>query len=253
VQNIEREKPSVVFVPHVETSTGIQLPVHYLKRLSASTHENGGLLVVDCIASGSILLDMDEMGIDILISAPQKGWSSVPCCGIVMLNQLALDAMSGSTSTSFSCDLSRWLGIMRAYENGGFAYHSTMPTDGLLHLRTAMREANHYGFSRLLEKQVQLGGRIRKCLTESGFSSVAAPGYEASTVVVSYTKEKEIQSGTRFARFGMQVAAGVPIMCDEGDEFSTFRVGLFGLDKLMHIDRTVELFEDCLSKVNGEE
>jgi len=245
---IEKEQPDVVFAAHVETSSGMLLPGEYLRQVSAAVHAHGGLFVLDCIASGAMWLDMKATGVDVLISAPQKGWSGSPCCALVMLNDAALDAMTSTTSTSFACDLGRWLEIMRAYEKGRHAYHATMPTDSLTIFHRVMQEAQSCGFDQLCKLQQELGDRVRALLSARGFQSVAAPGFEAPGVVVCYTDDPDIQSGRKFAQHGLQIAAGVPLQCEEPDDFQTFRLGLFGLDKLRNIDRTVA----NLSRVLGE-
>ncbi len=249
VATIAAEKPNVVFAPHVETSCGMILPDDYLREVANAVHAVGGLFVLDCIASGAIWVDMKEIGVDVLISAPQKGWTGTPCCALVMLGTSALGAMEGATSTSFACDLGKWLEIMRAYENGGHAYHATMPTDGLRILADVMREIEAFGYETARERQEVLGRRVRGLLEGHGIASVAAEGYQAPGVVVSYTTDPDIQSGRKFADAGLQIAAGVPLQCDEPDVFRTFRLGLFGLDKLADVDRTVASLEDALNGV----
>ena len=249
VARIIAEKPDVVFAPHVETSSGIMLPDEYLIALATASHDVGALFVLDCIASGAVWVNMEKTGVDVLISAPQKGWSSSPAAGLVMLSDKALKKVEDTTSSSFSCDLKKWLQIMTAYEGGGHAYHSTMPTDALLKFRDTILETKEYGFEKTREEQLELGRRVRELLADKGFKSVAAQGYEAPGVVVSYTDEPEIQNGKRFAAEGMQIAAGVPLQCDEGEGWSTFRLGLFGLDKLHNVDRTVAKLEDAMNNV----
>ena len=249
VATINDEQPDVVFAPHVETSAGMLLPNDYLQKVAAAVHAHGGLFVLDCIASGAIWVDMPASGVDVLISAPQKGWSSSPCCAFVMLNDAALDAMSSTTSTSFAFDLSKWLEIMQVYENGGHAYHATLPTDSLTAFRDVMKETESYGFERVCAKQQELGDRVRALLAERGVQSVAAPGFEAPGVVVCYTNDPDIKTGHKFAQQGLQIAAGVPLQCDEPDDFQTFRLGLFGLDKLHNIDRTVASLDKALSRI----
>ena len=249
VATINDEQPDVVFAPHVETSSGMLLPNDYLQQLAAAVHAHGGLFVLDCIASGAIWVDMKATGVDVLISAPQKGWSGSPCCAFVMLSNQALDAMTSTTSTSFACDLGKWLEIMRAYESGGHAYHATMPTDSLTAFRDVMKETESYGFEKVCAEQQELGDRVRALLAERGIRSVAAPGFEASGVVVCYTNDPDIKTGSKFAQQGLQIAAGVPLQCDEPDDFQTFRLGLFGLDKLHNIDRSVANLDRALSRI----
>jgi aspartate aminotransferase-like enzyme len=248
-QAIAEFRPGVVFAPHVETAAGMVLPDEYLTRVARATHEAGGLFVLDCIASGALWLNMRELGVDVLISAPQKGWSASPCAGLVMLNDEAVTRSRAAAGTSFALDLNRWLDIMSAYEGGAHAYHATMPTDGLTKFRDSFRETEAFGFGRAREAQIELGRRVREMLTQFGFSSVAAPGFEAPGVVVTYTDRPDIRNGSRFAAEGLQVAAGVPLQCDEPADFSTFRIGLFGLDKLEHVDRTVERLQAALGRV----
>lgn len=249
IKAIKAHRPAVVFAPHVETASGTMLPDAYIKQLSDAVHEVGGLLVIDCIASGCVWLDMKSLGIDVLISAPQKGWSSPPCAGVVMLSEAAVQQIEATESTSFSCDLKQWLTIMRAYENGGHAYHATMPTDGLVQFRDAVLKAKAIGFDQLKAAQFELGQKVRALLSQKGFVSVAAPGFEAPGVVVSYTDHDDIQKGSAFAQVGVQIAAGVPLKVGEPDSFKTFRLGLFGLDKLTDIEGTVSRFEQALDKV----
>ena len=249
VAKIKMEKPAMVFAPHVETSSGMILSTDYIKALSAAVHSVGGLLVIDCIASGCVWLDMKALGIDVLISAPQKGWSSTPCAGLVMLSDAAIKKVDNTESDSFSLDLKQWLTIMRAYENGGHAYHATMPTDGLRQFRDTLLEAKKIGFDTLCDAQWELGTRIRKVLSDKGIESVAAEGFEAPGVVVAYTDRDDMHKGSAFAEAGMQIAAGVPLKVGEPDNFKTFRLGLFGLDKLTDIDGAVTRFESALEKV----
>ncbi len=246
---IAAEQPAVVFAPHVETASGMMLPDDYIRAVAAAVHEVGGIFVLDCIASGTIWIDMSALGVDVLISAPQKGWSGSPCCGLVMLSRLAREHIESTSSTSFALDLRKWLSIMEVYENGGHAYHATMPTDGLCTLRGVMLEAQARGFDRLKASQLELGRRVRALLEEHGIKSVAAEGFQAPGVVVSYTGDPEMQSGRKFLQAGLQVAAGVPLQCDEPDDFSSFRIGLFGLDKLCNVDRTVQTLADVLARL----
>ncbi|WP_416881547.1 aminotransferase class V-fold PLP-dependent enzyme [Marivita sp.] len=246
---IREEKPDIVFAPHVETSAGIILPDDYVTALADAAHEVGALMVLDCIASGCAWVDMKATGVDVLISAPQKGWSATPCAGLVMLSDRAVARMQDTTSNSFAVDLKKWHQIMLAYENGGHAYHATMPTDGLRAFRDTMLETRDYGFDKLKDAQWALGNAVRAHLAGKGIRSVAADGFGAPGVVVSYTSDPEIQSGRAFAARGMQIAAGVPLQCDEPPEFSTFRLGLFGLDKLYDVDGTVTRLTSVLDEV----
>ncbi|MCB1458512.1 MAG: alanine--glyoxylate aminotransferase family protein [Nitratireductor sp.] len=249
VATINAEKPAVVFAPHVETSAGMILPDDYVAAVGAAVRANGGLFVLDCIASGTVWVDMKACNVDILISAPQKGWSASPSAGLVMLGERALEKIADTTSSSFACDLKKWLEIMRAYENGGHAYHATMPTDALVKFRDTMLETRQLGFDKLKQLQIELGARIRALLTERGYRSVAAEGFQAPGVVVSYTDDPDIQNGKKFLGEGLQIAAGVPLQCDEGPDYRSFRIGLFGLDKLTNIERTVANFRKALDKV----
>jgi len=247
VETIRRTKPDLVFAPHVETSAGMILPDDYMSAVAAAVHEHGGLFVLDCIASGAIWVDMAATGVDVLVSAPQKGWSGPPCCGLVMLGARALERIEATTSTSFSLDLRKWLQIMQTYENGGHAYHATLPTESLLRLRDVRKETAAFGFDKAKSAQQELGDRVRALLAHEGIHSVAAPGFQAPGVVVSYTDDMEWHSGRAFAALGLQVAAGVPLACDEPADFRSFRIGLFGLDKLMNVERTVESLDHALS------
>lgn len=249
VAAIREHKPDLVFAPHVETASGMMLPDAYVRAVGEAVRAVDGLFVLDCIASGAMWVDMDASSVDILISAPQKGWSGSPCCGLVMLGERAREKIDGTTSSSFACDLRKWLQIMETYENGGHAYHATMPTDSLVVFRDVMRETTDFGLERACAAQQALGQGVRRVLAEKGFKSVAAPGFEAPGVVVCYTDDAQIQSGRKFADQGLQIAAGVPLQCDEPADFRTFRVGLFGLDKLRHVDRTVKLFDEALERV----
>jgi len=249
VAAIARDRPDLVFAPHVETAAGLILPDDYLTAVADAVHAVGGLFVLDCVASGAIWVDMKATGVDVLISAPQKGWSASPCCALVMLSERATTLLGMTTSTSFSCDLARWKQIMDAYLGGGHAYHATLPTDGLRRLRNTMAEIRRHGFERARAEQWDLGHRVRDLLARRGFASVAAAGFEAPGVVVSYTDDPDIHSGRKFAAQGLQTAAGVPLQCDEGPDFRTFRIGLFGLDKLQDVDRTVASLERALDAI----
>ena len=249
IRIIAEEQPEVVFAPHVETSSGMLLPDDYLRQVAGAVHAHGGMFVLDCIASGTIWIDMQAVGIDVLISAPQKGWSGSPCAAFVMMNATARDAALSGSTTSFACDLGKWLEIMQAYELGGHAYHATMPTDALAVCRDVMKETEAYGFDKVLAEQQELGDRVRALLADKGIRSVAAPGFEAPGVVVCYTDDPDISNGKKFVAQGMQIAAGVPLQCDEPEDFRSFRLGLFGLDKLHNIDRTVATLDRALSEI----
>ena len=237
-ETIRVERPKVVFAPHVETASGILLPDEYLRTIADAAHEVGALFVLDCVASGAMWVDMEKTGVDVLISAPQKGWSSSPCCAMIMLSQRAREAIEHTQSSSFSCDLKKWMQIAEGYEKGQHAYHTTLPTDALLRLRDVMLETREYGFAKVRDEQIALGKSVRALLESRGFPSVAADGFKSPGVVVSYTTDPEIQSGRAFAKVGLQTASGVPLMCDEGPDFKTFRLGLFGLEKWHNTERT---------------
>jgi aspartate aminotransferase-like enzyme len=251
VAQIAAEKPDVVFAPHVETSSGIILPDDYMRGVADAVHAAGGLFVLDCIASGTIWVDMERAGIDVLISAPQKGWSASPCSALVMMSELARTRIDDTASSSFSADLKKWMQIMEAYESGGHAYHATMPTDAIVKFHESMKETEEYGFDKVRDEQQDLGDKVRALMAAHGFKSLAAPGFEAPGVVVCYTDDPDIHNGSKFAAAGLQTAAGVPLMCDEPDDFRTFRVGLFGLDKLHNVSRTVASLEKALVQVTG--
>lgn len=246
---IRAERPKVVFAPHVETASGIILPDDYLRTLTAAAHEVGALFVLDCVASGAMWVDMQATGVDVLISAPQKGWSGSPCCAMVMLSERARQAIEGTTSSSFSCDLKKWMQIAEGYEKGQHAYHTTMPTDALVRLREVMLETREYGFDKVRGEQIELGAKVRALLESKGFPSVAAEGFKAPGVVVSYTTDPGIQNGKKFMEVGLQTAAGVPLQCDEGPEFKTFRIGLFGLEKWHNVERTVGHLSTALGRI----
>jgi aspartate aminotransferase-like enzyme len=246
---ISENQIDIVFAPHVETSSGMILPDDYLKAVSDAVHAAGGMFVLDCVASGAMWVDMEACGVDILISVPQKGWSSSPCSGLVMLNAQARKNIEATTSTSFACDLLKWLQIMETYENGGHAYHATMPTDALTGFHANMKETETFGLEKAKAAQQELGDRIRALLVDRGFPSVAVEGFQAPGVVVSYTDDADIHNGKKFLAVGLQIAAGVPLQCDEPDDFRTFRIGLFGMDKLRNVEGTVETFRQALDKV----
>ena len=246
---IRRHKPDLVFAAHVDTASGILLPHDYIRAIGNAVHEHGGMFVLDCIASGTVWVDLRECAVDVLLSAPQKGWSGSPCAALVMLGATALERIQHTRSSSFAADLLRWLQIMQAYENGGHAYHATMPTDALVRFHASMRETVQFGLAEIEQKQWELGTRVRALLAAHGFPSVAAPGFEAPGVVVSYTDDPLIQNGKRFAEIGLQIAGGVPLMCDEPAEFRTFRIGLFGLDKWRDVDATVQRLEQAVETI----
>ena len=250
VAAIAAEKPAVVFAPHVETSAGMMLPDDYLRALADAVHAHGGLLVLDCVASGAMWVDMRATGVDVLITAPQKGWSSSPCCAMVMLSERARQAIDQTQSTTFSMDLRKWLQVMETYEGGGHVYHTTLPTDALVRLREVMLETEAYGFAKVRQEQIELGHQVHLLLAQAGYPSVAAPGFEAPGVVVSYTADPDIQSSKKFLAAGLPTAAGVPLQCDEPADFRTFRIGLFGLEKWHHVDRTVGHLKAALAQID---
>ncbi len=249
IAEIRANKPDLVFAPHVETAAGIILPDDYLRAVADAVHEVGGLFVLDCIASGTVWVDMQACGIDVLISAPQKGWSASPCSALVLFSERAEAVLETTTSSSFAADLKKWRQIMQTYENGGHAYHATLPTDALKAFRDTMLETRDYGFEKVKQEQLELGRAVRELMREKGFKSVAAEGFGAPGVVVSYTTDDALQNGKAFGQLGLQTAAGVPLMCDEPEGFKTFRIGLFGLDKLHNIDRTVLTLRKALDSL----
>ncbi|APW45137.1 aminotransferase class V-fold PLP-dependent enzyme [Rhodoferax antarcticus] len=249
VATIRAEKPAMVFAPHVETSSGMMLPDSYIRALADAVHEAGGMLVLDCVASGTIWVDMQATGVDLLVTAPQKGWSGTPCCAMVMLSERARSAIDSTTSSSYAADLKKWLQIMETYESGAHSYHATMPTDALVSLRAVMQETRDYGFEKVRVEQAELGAKVRTLLESRGLPSVAAEGFKAPGVVVSYTTDPEIQNSKKFLALGLQTATGVPLQCDEPADFMTFRVGLFGLDKLHNVDRTVATLAGALDQM----
>jgi len=253
VAAIALHKPAVVFAPHVETSSGMILPDDYLRSVSDAVHQVGGLLVLDCIASGAMWVNMASTGVDVLVSAPQKGWSGSPCCAMVMLSERARKHIDTTQSSSFACDLKKWLQIMEGYEKGTHSYHTTMPTDALSRLREVMQETKEYGFEKVRQEQIDLGSRVRDLLESRGIVSVAADGFKAPGVVVSYTTDPDIQNSKKFLALGLQTAAGVPLQCDERPDFMSFRIGLFGLEKLHNIDRSVAHLETALTKLGFTE
>ncbi len=249
VAAIAQQRPEVVFAPHVETSAGMMLPDAYLKAVADAVHAVGGLFVLDCVASGTMWVDMAATGVDVLISAPQKGWSGSPCAALVMLSALARERIDHTQSTSYACDLRKWLQIMETYEAGGHAYHATLPTDALRRTRDVMLETRAYGFAKVRDEQLQLGQAVRAMLVERGFDSVAAPGFQAPGVIVNFTDDAAMQSGQKWLEQGLQISAGVPLQCNEGPDYRSFRMGLFGLDKLHHADRTLRSLEVALDRL----
>ena len=246
---IRSEKPNLVVAPHVETSAGMLLPDSYIQALTEAAHEVSGLFVLDCVAAGALWADMDALGVDVLITAPQKGWTSTPCAGVIMLSNRTLERLKTTTSDSFVLDLKKWHSIMDAYLSGGHAYHATVPTDGLANFLDTYNEMATIGFDSLKANQIELGRQVRELMEGCGFKSLAADGFKSPTVVVSHTDRADFKNGSAFADVGLQIAAGVPLECGESDDFQTFRIGLFGMDKLMNIDRTVTLLDDALRKV----
>lgn len=249
VAKIREVRPEAVFAPHVETSAGIILPDDYIAKVAAAAHEVGAVMVLDCIASGCIWVDMEATGVDVLISAPQKGWSASPSAGVVVLSPRGEERLAATESNSFAIDLKKWRAIMAAYEGGGHAYHATMPTDAIVGFRDAMLETKAMGFAEAKAAQWELGRSVRALLAKKGVPSVAAEGYQAPGVVVSYTDQPDVQNGAKFRAQGMQIAAGVPLQVGEGAEFKTFRLGLFGLDKLKDVPGTVARLERAVEAV----
>jgi aspartate aminotransferase-like enzyme len=246
---IREDRPNLVIAPHVETSAGILLPDDYLRELTIASHEVGALFVLDCVAAGALWANMDALGIDVLITAPQKGWTSTPCAGVVMLSDRALARLETTASDSFSLDLKKWHNIMRTYLRGGHAYHATLPTDGLAGFYDTYQEMAGIGFDTLKTRQIELGRQVRELTEGNGFRSLAADGFKSPTVVVSHAERSDFKNGSAFASVGLQIAAGVPLECGESEDFQTFRIGLFGIDKLMNIDRTASLLNDALKQL----
>lgn len=249
IARIHQEKPRLVVSPHVETSAGLVMPDTYLSAIAEAAHEVGALFVLDCVASGALWVDMKTLGVDVLITAPQKGWTSTPCAGVVMLSDAALVRLEETEADSFVLDLKKWHQIMMSYVNGGHAYHATMPTDGLAQFYDTFLEVQDFGFEKAKEAQIELGMSLRGIMAQRGYKSLAAKGFESPSVIVCHTKDDNMKSGAAFAKEGVQIAAGVPLQCGESDAFKTFRIGLFGLDKLQNIPGTIAEFTDVLDKV----
>ena len=249
VSRIRETKPNAVFAPHVETAAGMILPDDYIKQVADAAHEVGAIMVLDCIASGAIWVDMQKTGVDVLISAPQKGWSAAPSAGMVMLSARGVERLEASTSDSFFLDVKKWRSVMAAYENGGHAYHATVPTDALVGLRDAMNETREFGFQAAYDAQWKLGNAVRAMLREKGVRILAAEGFGAPGVVVAYTTDPDVQNGSKFAAQGLQIAAGVPLQVGEGADFRTFRIGLFGLDKLKDVEAALARLQKAVDAV----
>ena len=246
---IEASKPGLVCAPHVETSAGMILPDDYIRAVADATHKAGGLFVLDCVASGVLFVDMKELGVDVLVTAPQKGWTSTPCSGVVMMSEAALSKLEGTNSSSYAVDLKKWFAIMQAYENGGHAYHATLPTDGLKQFRDTIDETREIGFQAVKQAQIELGRKMRELTESHGFQSVSADGFKAPTVIVNFTTDMDMKTGKKFAENGVQIAAGVPLEIGEPDDYMSFRIGLFGLDKLRDIEGTVNRFRTVLEQL----
>ncbi|RKT77253.1 aspartate aminotransferase-like enzyme [Terracoccus luteus] len=251
VATIRSERPEVVFAAHVETAAGMLLTDDYVRALAAAVHEVGGLLVLDCVASGALWVDMEGLDVDVLISAPQKGWSGSPAAGYVMLRERGRDAVRASTSSSFAVDLRQWLHVAEAYLEGTALYHATMPTDALVHNAAVMHETVDRGLDTVRTAQEQLGAKVRALMADRGFRSVAADDVAAASVVVLHTDDPDLRSGAGLKSVGLQVAAGVPLKCDEPDDYASFRIGLFGLDKLGDVDGTVARLEQGLERLEA--
>ena len=252
LERIRAEKPDVVFCPHVETSAGMMMPDDFIRALTGCVHEYGGIFVLDCVASGTVFVNLEETGVDVLLTAPQKGWSASPCAALVMMSPHGRARLDETTSSSFANDLKKWTQIMETYEGGAHAYHATMPTDALRHFRDALIEAEGFGLEALKQAQIRLGEEVRGLMDRYSYKSVAADGFKAPSVVVCFAPSAEMKSGKAFAEQGLQIAAGVPLECGEREDYASFRIGLFGLDKLMHIDRTVNNLEMALEKIRGQ-
>ena len=246
---ITANRPSVVVAPHVETSAGLLMPDEFIAQIASTAHEVGAIFVLDCVASGALWVDMGALGVDLLISAPQKGWTSTPCAGVVMLSDAALARMEDTESDSFVLNLKKWHQIMGAYLGGGHAYHATMPTDGISQFYQAVLEIKTFGYANAKQAQIELGTKLRGIMEQRGFKSLTADGFKSPTVIVSHTDRDDMKSGAAFAAQGVQIAAGVPLECGESDQFKTFRIGLFGLDKLANIERTISVFTEKLDSV----
>ena len=249
---IRSEKPDVVCCPHVETSAGLMVPDSFISAVADAVHEHGGLFVLDCVASGTVFLNLEKTGVDVLLTAPQKGWSASPCAALVMMSPHGRARLDDTTSSSFANDLKKWTQIMETYEGGAHAYHATMPTDALRHFRDALVEAEAFGLEALKEAQIRLGREVRELMDSYQYKSVAATGFEAPSVVVCFAPNADIKTGKAFAAQGLQIAAGVPLECGEREDYASFRIGLFGMDKLTDIDRTVAHLETALEGIRGQ-
>lgn len=250
IASIKAEKPAVMMAPHVETSAGIILPDEYIMECAKAMHEVGGIFVLDGIASGCAWVDMKKLDIDAYITAPQKGWTGPACVGIVMLGERGLEHMKKTQSSSFIVDMNKWHAVMNAYIGGGHMYHLTMPTDALITFENIVRESREQiGLDVLEKKQWELGRRTVAALEAHGADIVAAEGFRAPSVVVAHTTRADIQNGSAFKACGMQVAGGVPLFIDEGDQYKSVRFGMLGIEKIMNGDATIATLEKTLEAV----
>merc|ERR1712176_787139 len=251
VKKIHEERPAVVFAPHVETSTGMILPDDYIEKVGKAVHEVGGLFVLDCIASGTVWVDMKALGVDVVISAPLKGWTGPTCSALVMLSERAAEKMAEKEESSFTLSLKRWSAIMDTYEAGGFGYHTTMPTDALRDFHEVSVEVLKIGLPELKQNQYELGKTARAALDKRGLTSVSAPGYQAPGVLVYHCplEIENLDMMKKFKKNNLQIAMGVPWKLDEPEGMKTFRLGLFGLDKLGDIHGTVKTLTSALDPI----
>lgn len=253
LERIAATKPKVVFASHVDTSCGVMLPDDYIRQVADAVHAVGGILVLDCIASGMLCPDTKALNVDVVVSAPQKAWTASPCCGLVLLNEGAEALLQSTNSSSFALDLKKWSGIMQNAVGGVPAYHCTMPTDALAGFRdVVVNELEPIGIKELERRQRELGARTRAMMKSKGFVSVAADGFGAPGVVVVHAPTEDFKSGKVFKEQNVQIAPGVPLFLEEGADYKSFRIGLFGLDKLANVDATVDslsqIFDAVLQK-----
>jgi len=249
VAKILETRPRFVAAPHVETSAGIVLPEAYLKEMARASREVGAVFCVDGVASGTAWLDMRDIGIDCYVTAPQKGWSGPAAVGVAMLSERAEARLAETKPTSFVVDLAKWRDVYKAYLGGGHMYHATMPTDAIRLFRDVVHETERFGLDAAEAACWELGAKIRAVLADRGFRSVAAEGFHAPGVAVVHAPSADFAARFK-AHASLQIAAGVPLMVGEPDDYQSFRIGLFGLDKLMNVDLTVHNFATALDAVH---
>ena len=219
---IQRNKYSVVFITHVDTSSSVINPV---KELVEGCQKAGVLSVVDSVcAIGGVPLDFDRLGADIVFTASQKALAGPPGAVLVAASQRAIEHMEKRKEPieSYYMNLLKWKPIM----DDPRMYLATPATQVIMALREAMTEVKEEGLENRWARHQKLGEMTRSRVEDWGERFVAEEGHRADTVTSFWVQKEnagEIQ-GTLEKEHGIMIARG---LYEERDKM--LRIGHFGI------------------------